>query len=102
MPVWKIPIKKDSNGIEYWGRQIPTLNRKPAKTFNEQEQEQFIYCGAMQLGRGHALSLQNIDEKNFKNHFNENYQQIVQATEQLKQELLYTWEYYRHCFKVYL
>lgn len=82
------------NGVEYWGRQIPTLNRKPAKLISVAEQVDFAYAAGSQVGRGHRLSLQHITERSFMHHVENHFDEIVSVTRQIHHELLATWQAY--------
>lgn len=82
------------NGIEYWGREIPTLNRKPSKIFRAHEQEAFLIMAGSQLGRGHALSLQDISAENFLTHFQEHSKKLTQISAVLLKELMNVWGVY--------
>jgi uncharacterized protein (DUF2252 family) len=79
------------NGIQYWGREVPTLNRKPAKCFDEGEQTAFAESAASQLGRGHRLGLQNSDPKLMQKHIAQHFTKLVQITEKIQSELLEIW-----------
>lgn len=79
------------NGIQYWGREVPTLNRKPAKCFDEAEQTAFAESAGSQLGRGHRLALHNTDPKVMQKHINQHFEKFIQITEKIQQELLEIW-----------
>lgn len=79
------------NGVQYWGREVPTLNRKPGKTFDEAEQAAFAESAASQLGRGHRLGLQNYDPQMMLQHIEQHFKKIIQVTEKIQIELLEVW-----------
>lgn len=85
-------------GIDYWGREIPSLNRKPNKIFTTEEQLAFAIAGGSQLGRGHRLSLYDISENHFINYFNQNYSNVIAVTNVLLQELMAVWEEYQRIY----
>lgn len=80
------------NGIQYWGRQVPILNRKPGKIFNEANQVAFAICAASQLGRGHRLGLQATDPSVMLEHFKEHFDTLITITEKIQTELLSVWQ----------
>lgn len=82
------------NGVDYWGRLIPTLNRKPAKIFDEEQQVQFALSAGSQLGRGHRLSLQEISQQDFQQHLIKTYPELVTAAQTIKEELVIVWRAY--------
>jgi uncharacterized protein (DUF2252 family) len=84
------------NGVEYWGRQIPIMNRKPAKIFTEADQTAFAESAASQLGRGHRLALHKTTATALQQHFDSHFRKLVSITEQIQHELLVVW---RKCIR---
>lgn len=88
-------IKNESyatlNGIQYWGRQIPILNKKPAKFFRPSDQLAFAIAAASQLGRGHRLGLEENQPNKLQVHFEKNYAKLAQIIETIQIELLNHW-----------
>ncbi len=87
------------NGLQFWGRQIPTLNRKPNKIFTQQEQMDFALTAGSQLGRGHRLSLQNISSEEFIKFFNENFSEYIEIITLLQQEISTAWKMITNFYK---
>ncbi len=87
------------NGIDYWGRQIPTLNRKPNKLLDKDEIEDFAYAGSTQLGRGHSLSLAQIGSDDMVKHVHENFDTLIECARQIQQEMLASWRNYCDRYK---
>jgi len=81
-------------GVDYWGREIPILNRKPNKTFCEEEQIDFAMAGGSQLGRGHRLSLYEASPEEFLQHFRLEYPRLIEITNLLLEEVLAVWGRY--------
>lgn len=80
------------NGVEYWGRQIPIMNYKPAKLFTEADQTAFAESAASQLGRGHRLALHNTTATELQQHFETHFHKLVNVTEKIQSELLTVWK----------
>ena len=81
------------NGIEYWGRQVPTLNRKPAKQFTREQQADFAFAAGTQLGRAHQLGPET-SAADILQHFQQHYQALVATSQQLQSELMAAWTRY--------
>ncbi|NNM58212.1 MAG: DUF2252 family protein [Legionellales bacterium] len=76
------------NGLQYWGRKIPTLNRKPAKLFSKSDQIAFARSAASQLARGHRLGIQQDKPKVLLTHFEAHFARLVAISEKIQAELL--------------
>lgn len=84
------------NGLQYWGRQIPILNRKPAKLFSKSDQVDFAKSAASQLGRGHCIGIYQDKPKVLLTHFEQNFEKLIEITETIQAELMVVW---RSCIK---
>lgn len=85
------------NGIEYWGRQVPILNRKPDKVFSLADQIAFAKAAGSQLGRGHSLAVQDTSVANLEKHFNQSFDKLIEITQKMQRELMAVW---KQCIKV--
>lgn len=89
------------NGVEYWGRQVPTLNRKPAKLISLEEQVNFAFAAGTQIGRGHSLTLQNISVADLQKHLQPNFAEYCEISKVIHKELLATWRLHLERFYDY-
>ena len=80
------------NGIQYWGRTIPFLNRKPAKCFSLDDQISFAYSAASQLARGHALAVHQTDPDRLLAHLHTQWATLNKQIEAIKTALFAVWE----------
>ncbi len=83
------------DGQQYWGRQIPTLNRKPKKIMNKNQLIEFSLAAGSQLGKGHAIALQQNTKEELAIHFRQHYFQWVGLCHLLQQELMSAWQHFR-------
>lgn len=79
-------------GQDYWGRQVPTFNRKPEKIMDKNALNAFALSAGSQLGRGHCLGAQNNNAKMLLEHFEKNYYYYTGLSYFLQQELLIAWQ----------
>ncbi len=82
------------NGVDYWGREVPILNRKPDKLFDKDKQIAFAVSAGSQLGRGHRLSLYEIEQDDFLKQFTQLMPEVVKITNVLLEETMAMWEEY--------
>lgn len=79
------------NGIQYWGRAIPLLNKKIKGTLSTASLESLAFAVGTQLGKGHGLTQ---DPTLIEKHLSQHKNQLLQTTNQILTELKKGWTYY--------
>lgn len=75
-------------GVEYWGREIPTANAKIKEKLDTLEQLDIAYSVGTQLGRAHRQTLTDgAKPKHLEQHFLANYALLCTLGQQLNQEI---------------
>ena len=76
------------DGVEYWGRELPTANAKIKEKLDTLEQLDIAYSVGTQLGKAHRRTLtDSAKPKHLERHFLENYDLLCSIGQQLNQEL---------------
>jgi len=75
-------------GVEFYARQLDPLNAKLKKMLTVDEQEDFAYSVGTQLGRAHRLSLAGSTAAEVEAHLEENFGEIVDAGQTIRDELV--------------
>lgn len=75
-------------GKQYWGRQIPSFAIKVKKNLNKEEQLDFAYSVASELGKGHRKGLvDSAHAELIENDFNQNFDRYVKVSKLLTYEI---------------
>ena len=84
------------NGVQYWGRELPSLNQKIKNLLDIDSLQQLAQAMGWQIGKGHAnanaADLATIAAIN--EHISLNQERIYRSVETIRGELLQAWEYY--------
>lgn len=83
------------NGCQYWGRQLPTLNRKIKHLLSATDIIELAEVMGWQMGRGHAHASGEKTAKALLEHSNNNAEQIYRSIDVIRTELLEGWRYYK-------
>ncbi len=82
-------------GIQYWGRAIPSFSYKIKTKLSETQQLDIAYSVGTQLGKAHRKSLVNDDPARLVDHLEKNYNSYIQAAEVLSKEIQVAHRAYR-------
>ncbi len=83
------------NGQHYWGRAVPTLNKKFKGMLTPDCAESLAYAVGTQLGRAHSLSVIDLDVKRLQHHFNEHFNELTECVLTLQHEMIKSTIYYQ-------
>lgn len=83
------------NSQHYWGRSVPTLNKKFKNMLAEDKAQSLAYAVGTQLGRAHSLSVIDLDIERLRNHAKEHFEQLTDCTHFLQQEIIKSTIYYQ-------
>lgn len=81
------------DGVEYWGREIPSFKVKIKKLLNQSEQSELAYCVGSQLGRGHRRSYRDGRPQDVIDHLKAHYVHFQNLSKFLNDEVQLGLEY---------
>ncbi len=82
------------NGIEYWGRELPTINIKIKGNLDREQQEHYAYAVGTQIGRSHGLSIKKHHRKQLLKHLTSEYKTINAGAKSIQKQLHIAHQYY--------
>lgn len=83
------------DGVQYWGREIPSFNAKVKEQMSLNEQEEMAYCVGAQLGRGHRRSYREGKVKYIEIDINQNLDTYLKFARQMKEEVINGMEFFK-------